>query len=254
MGFTGDSRMGRIEKNETAPEAVHEHVGHSLKARRRALDKSLDDVANDLRIQRKYLSMLERLDLEGLPGTGYVWGYIRSYTRYLGLAPDPIIAKFKNEMSSVQKKPAPYIRTKIKRGLRLPRGSFAMSSVLGCALVVFSWYGLQPQASSAQMTSIAETPTIPISGTLPGDLPATESISIRAVGPSWLEITDKSGKIIVSRIVVPGETIETKLSQNPVLSARDGGALNLYVGGELQGPLGERGQILHKISLSATGE
>ncbi len=62
-----------------------EMVGSVLRARREELGLSLEDIHEKTRISRNVLEALEADDMDSLPPTVYVRGFVRQYARILGL-------------------------------------------------------------------------------------------------------------------------------------------------------------------------
>jgi cytoskeletal protein RodZ len=60
-------------------------IGNFLKERREARGISLIEVEKDLKIRKKYLQALEEGNVDAIPGKTYIIGYLRNYSRYLGI-------------------------------------------------------------------------------------------------------------------------------------------------------------------------
>ena len=227
------------------------HIGAEFVAVRKSKQLTQMDVAETLNIQSRYIDAIERLDKEPLPSMGYALGYVRSYARFLGLDENDAIRRFKRDIDMPQNfgisgNP----RYVPKRRVGLPRGSMAIGGVLASALVVFSWYGMRPDAVSAtpviqtveKLEVVAPAPVTKISS-------HADTISLKAIGPSWVEVVDKDGQVLISRIMVPGEVFETDRQARPVLSLRDAGSIEVYVGGNRIGPIGQKGVNAQNINL-----
>ena len=71
---------------------------------------SIDDLSDELKISKKFILALEEGDYDSLPGPTYVKGYIRAYSRSLGIDPDLILQSYdaylnpKKETSKTVKK------------------------------------------------------------------------------------------------------------------------------------------------------
>ena len=71
---------------------------------------SIDDLSDELKISKKFILALEEGDYDSLPGPTYVKGYIRAYSRNLGIDPDLILQSYdaylnpKKETSKTVKK------------------------------------------------------------------------------------------------------------------------------------------------------
>jgi len=62
-----------------------EEIGKFLRERREAKGISLIDAENDLKIRKKYLQAIEEGNINLIPGRTYLVGYLRNYSRYLGV-------------------------------------------------------------------------------------------------------------------------------------------------------------------------
>lgn len=230
------------------------HIGAALRAAREASSQNLDDIAKTLRIQAPYLDAIERLDISALPSLGYVLGFIRSYALHLGMDAQDAVKRYKVDIEcphnlGLRDRPH-YVH---KRKIQLPRGSFAAGAVLSCVAVGATWYGWNSDAQSAQI-NIGPAAQIQNFGFEPveptkGD---PDLVSLKAVGPSWVQVKDEDGDVLISRIMVPGEIFETKSQNLPMVSLRDAGAVELYLAGERIGPLGEKGVVLKNVPLVKT--
>ena len=72
--------------------AFSELPGRRLRAAREARGLSLADAANALKFSPRQIEALEADDYQGLQGATFVRGFIRSYARFLKLAPEPLLA------------------------------------------------------------------------------------------------------------------------------------------------------------------
>lgn len=68
--------------------------GAQLREARRRANLSLEEVAAQLRLDRRTLRALEENEFEHLPAPTFIRGYIRSYARLLGLPPGPILEAY----------------------------------------------------------------------------------------------------------------------------------------------------------------
>ncbi len=244
-------------------------IGDDLKSERERLGLSIADVAKHTRIKATYLSAIEAMKTEALPSLGYVLGYIRTYARYLGLDGEAAVMRYKAEVAAPRhigwRERAIFIP---KRKIMLPRGLMSAVSVVICAIVVTFWYGTRSEASIStptQTTTLISSnaqPTIEQAGFVSQaaslssldviDIPTLSAnvLTVKAVGPSWVQAKDKSGNVIMSRIMVSGETWQTEQGQGITLSARDGGVVQLYRGNDLIGALGINGKSLSNVNLT----
>jgi cytoskeletal protein RodZ len=74
-------------------ENTAEDIGLFLKAQRESLGYSLEDAAKHTRIRKTYLESIEKNQFADLPGQVYVTGFVRVYSRYLGLDSDALLSQ-----------------------------------------------------------------------------------------------------------------------------------------------------------------
>ncbi|MGH8905246.1 MAG: RodZ domain-containing protein [Egibacteraceae bacterium] len=72
-------------------------IGDTLRAARRQQGRTLADAAAETRVRELYLAALEEEEFSTLGGDVYVKGFLRSYARYLGVDPDPLLDRFRAE-------------------------------------------------------------------------------------------------------------------------------------------------------------
>lgn len=72
-----------------------------LKNKREKLNLSIDEVSRDTKIKKQYIEALENGDFEKLPSISVAKGFLKIYSKYLGLNSDEIIAILRRE-SKVQ--------------------------------------------------------------------------------------------------------------------------------------------------------
>jgi hypothetical protein len=72
-------------------------LGDMMRGERATLGKSLLDIQRDLKIKATYIAAIENADVGAFETPGFIAGYVRSYSRYLGMDPDAAFAKFCRE-------------------------------------------------------------------------------------------------------------------------------------------------------------
>jgi transcriptional regulator with XRE-family HTH domain len=84
-------------------------LGNTLSRARRARGITLEDAERDTHVSRRYLSALESEDFGSFPAPVYARGFLRTYSRYLGLNPDELIRVFPNNDLTVDLAPLPSV-------------------------------------------------------------------------------------------------------------------------------------------------
>ncbi|WP_458096932.1 helix-turn-helix domain-containing protein [Roseomonas sp. WA12] len=82
-----------VKPDMTTAEAAR--VGEELRDARLALGATLEEVADNLRINRRYLAALEEGRSRDLPGPAYALGFVRTYARALGLDADDLARRYR---------------------------------------------------------------------------------------------------------------------------------------------------------------
>ncbi|MEM7060764.1 MAG: helix-turn-helix domain-containing protein [Pseudomonadota bacterium] len=72
-------------------------LGDEMRGERASLGKSLEDAERDLRIKAHMITAIENCDLSGFPNQSVIAGYVRSYSRYLGMNAEDCYQRFCEE-------------------------------------------------------------------------------------------------------------------------------------------------------------
>jgi cytoskeletal protein RodZ len=84
-------------------------LGNTLSRARRARGITLEDAERDTHVSRRYLQALEMDDFTIFPAPVYARGFLRTYSRYLGLNPEELIRIFPNNDLTVDISPLPTV-------------------------------------------------------------------------------------------------------------------------------------------------
>ncbi len=123
-------------------------------------DKGLQqvEVARELHLTSRVLEGLENDDFSHVNGPIFARGYIRSYSRYLGLDPDSMVAEYDSVYGRPDnaKKPMSPIRHVGEQARPGDTWVKLVSVLIVLALVAASWWWWQGQQDSAAPTSVSE--------------------------------------------------------------------------------------------------
>jgi len=125
-------------------------IGNFLRERREARGISLIEVEKDLKIRKKYLQALEEGNIDVIPGKTYIIGYLRNYSKYLGIDEEnvnQIIQTYRNlERQKVgleeTKKESIYLRRKNKSIFERKRVFFPLKYIYLTSFVLIIFIGL----------------------------------------------------------------------------------------------------------------
>ena len=135
-------------------------LGNNLREARQHRRIDLVIAEQDTKIRSKYLAALETEDFDILPGPVFVRGFLRTYSRYLGLDPQLFVDEYNarfGRFEDVEEHGSPVLgrpglaQERVNRGRRTMR-SFVIISLI--ALALLAWLGFREQ--EAQPTADAE--------------------------------------------------------------------------------------------------
>ncbi len=258
--------MDAVFSDAPAPEAGASSVGERLRGARARMGWTLDSAAARTRIKRDYLDALETMDPRGLPSRAYAVGYLRTYSRALGLEPDAIIEQFKHEVECDAGRNQP-TTVRERREIRLPRGMIGAVAILACVIGAAGWYGSYvtrteafagaPPPADAMLSSndamIAEAGRAPSIEAIWAGAPSPrgeQALILRAGSTTFLEVRDASGRILFSRDLDAGEAYRAPDEPGLMITAEDAGALTASLGATEIGVLGEPGETVEMLSAS----
>ncbi|MFH1494253.1 MAG: RodZ domain-containing protein [Pseudomonadota bacterium] len=224
-----------VEEHASAPS--WEGAGASLKRERENQGLSTFDVARALRLSEKQIVALEMDDYAKLPGRTFVRGFIRNYARLMQLDPEPLMAHIsigqveESHQIQVPSQKISFSEHQDKPWLKWLMMAFVIVAVISWS--VLEWLGPeQPKSVALSRTTVpvaplpqivsappvfapprmpektAETlPSTPVVAAEPAiqagsaTVPATAlaRLSMTFSGRAWVEVRDKSGKIIHSQ-------------------------------------------------------
>ncbi len=263
-------------------------VGQSLEAGRKAKGLSIETASKSLCITKKILTRLEK-ECDDLPRDVYTVGFVRSYATFLGLDADALVSAFRGnacisliKTCDESKFPSPLPQAGIPRFKYI-----AASVVLLVVIIVGAQYGspsttplqeaivnsmptveeVVPQHENITLVNDTDRPSSPISipdedddskATAETTTPAETIQSSKADGvvmkisaESWVEVTDPSGRVIISRVFKKGESypFETTLTDFKIHTGNAGG-ISLVLDDYQTPTLGKQGEIKRDMSFS----
>ncbi|MBA3814196.1 MAG: DUF4115 domain-containing protein [Alphaproteobacteria bacterium] len=214
--------------DSTLPEDESPTVGQILKAVRLAQGLTLEQVSKSLFINKRQLSYLEE-DAEHLACDVYTLGFVKLYAQYLKLNVQDILEKFK-EQNADQPRSSQTIFPAPLPGRGMPSIRILGLSLFVLAVIIMGWMGVSnytvhappreivfDPAPSTQPEPLIKTEVIPVEESHSDLEPPSQPVNLQVTEESWIEVKDKEGNIIVSRMFRPGESFEFKNSENLIL-------------------------------------
>jgi len=124
-----------------------ESLGEKLRTAREDKSLSVDQVARDTNIAKRYLTALEEEAFSEFPGEPYLVGFLRNYSDYLGLDSEEIVGLYKNFRIQEQPLPMEELLDTTKRRPRNLRVVAVIAAVVAVAVLI---YLLVPLLSSGR--------------------------------------------------------------------------------------------------------
>jgi len=210
--------------------AFSELPGRRLREAREGRGLSLADAAHALKFSPRQIEALEADDYQGLQGATFVRGFIRSYARFLKLAPEPLLAML-DAGSPLQ---TAEVRPPDDTGAAMPQpGERRLSAWVAGAIVLvviaaslIAWHLVSPEAipffprefgvaktEAPSAQPVVQPPLVQIAPPAAGDAgnvaqlaapvatvlpPDGRQLVLTFSDKSWVEIKDASQRVVLS--------------------------------------------------------
>lgn len=238
-------------------------VGEDLREARLTLGASVEDMADHLRINRRYIHALEEGRVRDLPGSAYAVGFVRSYASALGLDPDEAVRRFRDVTGGSVSKTGELVFPEPVPSRGMPAGALVAVGVVIAIGAYVAWYnwtgsgnrvvdavpplpprleqaveeggrlreGASPQAAPA--ASPAPAPA-PVAAPAPPVNPNEPRIVIRARGESWVQVRDaRENRVLLDRVLRPGDTWAVPNREGLALTTGKAENIEFVVDGEV---------------------
>ncbi|HEX2030377.1 MAG TPA: helix-turn-helix transcriptional regulator [Actinomycetota bacterium] len=218
-------------------------IGRALRRARLTQGKTLEEVSRDTRVRTDYLLALERETWGALAGDVYVRGFLRSYSRYLGLNAEKVIQVYERTSHRPKPPPAPVERApgvgateavELTGGNR--RGSWFLAVVAAVtALAAAAGIGLfSRRATVPEPASNRPAPQVAVTT-------RTVEVGLLPRGPVEVEIVPDDDPPIVERLE-RGEARSFEADERILVRLSQGDRVRLEVNGTDLGTPGFRDQ------------
>lgn len=253
-------------------------VGEILRRTRLHYNISFDQAERDLRIKAEHLEALEHNSIERLPGRVYVFGFVRTYSEYLGLDGEKMVSLLKRQAGRKVEKVRHVLTMPVddEEQQKTPgwKVTTASAVALCAALIIISAVSGSnspdeippvPKELSAQMTvpekPKPEQPSQDLvaqvldnqlaAAEVPAAPPAAHPVVLKALENTWLEIRDSAHKVVFSRVLNQGEEYWVPQEQTDLfMTLGNAGGLQILVEGQALPLLGAKGQVRRNVPLN----
>lgn len=223
-------------------------TGADLRSARIARNRSIDDISRVTKISPTVLSAIENEQFNRIPGGLFRRGYLRAYAREVGLDPEEVVQKYRDEFEPAaadQKLPhelaeSPRIRLAPDEDVLTRSRPFIELGVIALIAAVCFAFVIRASKPAAPVETHAPAPApapqTPKDDTVAGTsgsrdaLPAEVKIQMRATGPCWIEAVS-GDKRLVARLMTQGDTETVTVRNDVSLRVGDPSTLSYTIDG-----------------------
>ena len=248
--------------------------GEELRRERLIREVSLDEISASTKISIRLLTALESSDVKKLPAPVFTRGFIRAYSKHLGLDPDEMVNAYIADVAPDRDRDKGSSK---RRGLKsLFRGRRGTAgAIVICVTGVLLLLGLivRPERRSAPVAA-APRPVASVSfknvAVSPGPAPAIQdeapaaalaptattatttgvSMILEFEQDSWTEVS-ADGARVFSGLIRRGSKHQFDAREGFRLTLGNAGGVRVTVDGRAMGPLGSAGQVVRDMPVPA---
>jgi hypothetical protein len=215
-------------------------IGPALRQARRSLNKSIEEASRDTRIRPEYLRALEAESFRTVGEKVYVRSFLRSYSSYLGLDSDKVVAAYARFSPAPPEQPQPPVPASVQeKGLRVlhRRGNWKLAVALAVLLIgVFGAVGLLSRSSPVPP---AGSPGAKAAATAPSPLSSYVTVSMTADKPVRGVVVTVDGVPGFSGTIEPGKRLSFQGTALIHVWIPVGGAVDVVANGHDLGKPGD---------------
>lgn len=243
-----------------APDSADEKAsfGTWLRRQREIREIPLREIADVTKISMRYLEALEQDRFDVLPAPVFAKGFLREYSRYVGLDPDEVVNSFlqaqewmgaaaEEERSSVPRR-----RGQWTSGLLLALGLLAVLGIVA-ALILYGGrererMPVEPPPIAAPATAVPEPLPDPVE---PLPEPVAEMplvVTLDFTEDCWVEAA-VDGEARISQLHVQGESVTLQANERVLLTLGNPGGVRVEVNGEVYAPEFTEGRVARDLEI-----
>ncbi len=283
--------MSETAPDQNAKSMTNLPVGEILRRTRLHYKQTIPDIERALRIRASQIEAIESGDLSKLPGRVYAIGFVRSYSEFLGLDGDKMVELFKKQSvgkSLVPELNFPAAPSDTK--LPSKKLAMACMAGIIAVLIFFTFKGGADKDNVNEIPAVANVREIPkapaAAPAQPAQTAATQQpdgqitvgteqapaageeavaaaesetiaekpqdgIILNILENSWVEIKDRSGKSMISRVLKAGDQYFVPDRPDLAISLGNAGGVAFEVDGQKLRPVGKVGEVRRSLPLDA---
>ena len=241
--------------------------GEELRRERLIREVSLEEISASTKISVRLLTALESSDISKLPAPVFTRGFIRAYSRHLGLDPDEMVNAYLADLAPEKSRDAGRKGRGRSRFLRGRRAAASTIVVSVTAILLVLGLIARPERRSASTAPIVQRHVAPVTfknvavspgpePSIPGDRAAEPekpasgfSMVLEFEQDSWTEVTTSEGRPIFSGLARRGTSQRFESQDGFRLTLGNAGGVKVTVDGRPLEPLGGAGQVVRNLAL-----
>ncbi|MFP4551469.1 MAG: helix-turn-helix domain-containing protein, partial [Spirochaetales bacterium] len=134
-----------------------ESVGSRLRQTREARGYTIEQIARDTHIAKRFLEALEEENFDVFPGDPYLLGFLRKYSEHLGLSPEETVALYHNMQLQEQPPPIDELIAK-KPSLPIVRILIILGAVIAVGVGAYLLFTARTLSDEVESEDVAEEP------------------------------------------------------------------------------------------------
>jgi cytoskeletal protein RodZ len=239
-------------------------TGATLRQERLAQSLSLEEIARQTRISRKFLEAIEAEAFDRLPGTVFTRGFVRQYAVCLKIDPEPLLERLpKVALETVQlPDPAYYARPRREIAWRGAATTGAWIALAGVAVAGAYYYVERPKPVYTETKPVAaavapgprkigSVTAEPVAPAAPPVDNRPVQVVLKAREASWVSIV-ADGKTAFTGMLNPNDSRTVAADALVKVTAGNAGGVEISLNGKPLDPLGPSGQV-RTVRLTAEG-
>ncbi len=257
-----------MQDQESQPQRHSELAtfGEDLRREREIRGISLKEISDATKISKRFLEQIEKNDYRTLPAPVFTRGFVREYSRYLGLNAEEMVSRYNHGAAGddrIEKtahldrlvKPEVESTPARKKGIpppyaRIDRNLIA-AIVIAIALAAVIWWAVQHKRGTAAVEPSQVAPVIAPAAPQPSPADALQQtpddilkLEIEVIGNSWV-VLEADGAIVVSDEMKRGDRRTLEAKENfRFRTVGNGAGLALTLNGLRLPPMGTQGEVV----------
>ncbi len=229
--------------------------GTWLRRQREIREIPLREIAEVTKISVRYLEALEQDRFDILPAPVFAKGFLREYSRYVGIDPDEVVNSYLIAQRAPSEEPAAELprRAEIRGGREWLTGTTLAAGlavlVAIVALLVF-WVDRSRGRAQKELPPIAAPPIV-VAPPTPAPAPAPAQtvpllVTMDFTEDCWVEAT-VDGERRISELHVQGESMRLEATERVVLTLGNPAGVHIEANGKILRPRLARGRVLRDL-------